>query len=79
MIKLVIRFVTLATFAMALIAALSFTPASAMDGAGSGGGDPASDIAKYGPPSYPPSSYLGQPGIKATHKIRKTTKRSSIR
>ena len=77
MIKLVIRFVTLATLPMALIAAPSFTPASAMDG---GGGDPAKDTTNYAwPPSYPPSSHPRQSDIMATHKVKKTTKRSSIR
>ena len=66
MIKLVIRFVTLATLPMALIAAPSFTPASAMDG---GGGDPAKDTTNYAwPPSYPPSSHPRQSDIMATHR-----------
>ena len=79
MIKLVLRFVTLATFLMALIAAPSVTPAFAAGGGGGGGGgggDPSSSI--YPAPSYPPSSYPRRSGIKATHKIKKTTKQSSI-
>ena len=69
MIKLVLRFVTRATFLMALIAAPSLTPAFA---AGGGGGDPSSTA--YPAPSSPPSSYPRRSGIKATHKIKKTTK-----
>jgi len=71
MTKLVLRCVTQGTFLMVLIAALSFTPAFAM-----GGG--------YAPPPSllrldPPSSYPRRSGIKATHKIKKNTKESSIR
>jgi hypothetical protein len=83
MIKLMLRFVTLTTFLMALIGAPSFTPAFAMDGGGGGGGggggDPASSSAIYPAPPYPPSSYPRRWGTKATHKVKKTTKRSSIR
>jgi hypothetical protein len=81
MIKLMLRFVTLTTFLMALIGGPSFTPAFAMDGGGGGGGgggDPASSSAIYPAPPHPPSSYPGR-GTKATHKVKKTTKRSSIR
>src|ERR1700681_1685248 len=77
MIKLVLRFVTLAMFLMALIAAPSLTPAfAAGGGGGGGGGDPSATI--YPAPSYPPSSYPRRSSIKATHKIKKTTKQSSI-
>jgi hypothetical protein len=79
MIKLTLRFVMLATFLTALIAAPSFTPAVAMDGGGGGGGDPASSSAIYPAPSYPPASYPRRWGTKATHKVKKTTRQSSIR
>jgi hypothetical protein len=80
MTKLVLRCVTQGTFLMALIAALSFTPAFAMGGGGGGGG-------VGGAGTYPssllrldaPSSYPRRSGIKATHKIKKNTKESSIR
>ena len=78
MTKLVLRCVTQGTFLMALIAGLSFTPAFAMGGGGGGGGGggsvPASLLRLD-----PPSSYPRRSGIKATHKIKKTTKESSIR
>jgi hypothetical protein len=73
MTKLVLRCVTQGTFLMALIAALSFTPAFAMGGGG-GGGVP-SGLLRLDPPS----SYPKRSGIKATHKIKKNTKESSIR
>jgi hypothetical protein len=73
MIKPVLRLVTLATFLMALIVAPSFTPAFAMEG----GANPATDSAVYAAPSYPPSSYPTRSGVKATHKIKKTARRSS--
>jgi tetratricopeptide (TPR) repeat protein len=77
MIKLVLRFVTLATFLMALIAAPSLTPAFAAGGGGGGGGvDPSSTI--YPAPSYPPSSYPRRSGTKTTHKVKKASKQSSI-
>jgi hypothetical protein len=77
MTKLVLRCVTQGTFLMALIAALSFTPAFAMGGGGGGGGG-------GGVPSGllrldPPSSYPRRSGIKATHKIKKNTKHSTTR
>jgi hypothetical protein len=65
MTKLVLRCVTQGTFVMALIAALSFTPAFAM-------GYPSSLLRLDAPSSYP-----RRPGIKATHKIKKNTKESS--
>ena len=78
MADLMIRIVTLATCSIALIAALSFTPAFAMGGGGGGGGGggsvPASLLRLD-----PPSSYPRRSGIKATHKIKKNTKESSIR
>ena len=77
MIKLVIRFVTLATFLMALIATPSLTPAfAAGGGGGGGGGEPSSSM--YTAPSYPPSSYPKRSGTRATHKVKKTNKQSSI-
>jgi hypothetical protein len=84
MTKLVLRCVTQGTFVMALIAALSFTPAFAMGGGGGGGGGGGvpSGLLRLDPPSsYPPSSYPRRSGIKATHKIKKNTntKESSIR
>ena len=84
MTKLVLRCVTQGTFLMALIAALSFTPAFAMGGGGGGGGV-GGGVGGAG--TYPssllrldaPSSYPRRSGIKATHKIKKNTKESSIR
>jgi hypothetical protein len=81
MTKLMLRCVTQGTVLMALIAALSFTPAFAMGGggagggAGGGGGTCLSSLLRLDPPS----SYPRRSGIKATHKIKKTTKESSIR
>jgi hypothetical protein len=77
MTKLVLRCVTQGTFLMALNAALSFTPAFAMGGGGGVGGAgtyPSSLLRLDAPSSYPRRS-----GIKATHKIKKNTKESSIR
>ena len=77
MTKLVLRCVTQGTFLMALIAALSFTPAFAMGGGGGGGGVggggtyPSSLLRLDAPSSYP------RPGIKTTHKIKKKTKESA--
>jgi hypothetical protein len=82
MTKLVLRCVTQGTFLMALIAALSFTPAFAMGGGGGAGGGAVGGGGTY-PSSLlrldPPSSYPRWSGIKASHKIKKTTKESSIR
>src|SRR3954447_5421548 len=66
----VIRFVTLATFSMALIAVPSFTPVLA---AGGGGGDGAESTSP--PSSGPPAS-----DTKATraHKSKKSSKQSSF-
>jgi hypothetical protein len=64
MTKLVLRCVTQGTFVMALIAALSFTPAFAM-------GYSSSLLRLDAPSSYP------RPGIKTTHKIKKKTKESA--
>jgi hypothetical protein len=79
MIKLVTRFVTLATFLMALITAPSLTPVFAAGGGGGGGGGDASSAMDPGP-SYPPSSYPKRSGTKATQKAKKsnTNKQSSI-
>jgi len=64
MTRIVLRCVTQGTFVMALIAALSFTPAFAM-------GYPSFLLRLDAPSSYP-----RRPGIKATHKIKKNTKES---
>ena len=74
MTKLVLRCVTQGTFLTALIAALSFTPAFGGSGGIGGGGVPAGLLRLD-----PPSSYPRRSGIKATHKIKKNTKESSIR
>ena len=83
MTKLVLRCVTQGTLLMALIAALSFTPAFAMGGGGGGGGGGGVGGAGTYPSSLlrldAPSSYPRRSGIKATHKIKKNTKESSIR
>ncbi len=82
MTKLVLRCVTQGTFLMALIAALSFTPAFAMGGEGMllvQGGVPAGLLRLDPPPSSPPSSYPTRSGIKATHKVKKNAKHSGIR
>jgi hypothetical protein len=82
MTKLVLMCVTQGTFLMALIAALSFTPAFAMGGGGGGAGGGVGGGGTY-PSSLlrldAPSSYPRRSGIKATHKIKKNTKESSIR
>jgi hypothetical protein len=77
MTKLVLRCATQGTVLMALIAALSFTPAFAMGGGGAvgGGGTYPSSLLRLDPPS----SYPRRSGIKASHKIKKTTEESSIR
>jgi hypothetical protein len=77
MTKLMLGCATQGTFLMALIAALSFTPAFAMGGGGAvgGGGTCLASLLRLDPPS----SYPRRSGIKATHKIKKTTKESSIR
>jgi Flp pilus assembly protein TadD len=72
MIKSIIRFATLAMFLVVLTAAPSLTPAF---GAGGGGEPPPST---YPPSSYPPSSKPQPSGTKATHKVKKTSKQSSI-
>jgi hypothetical protein len=89
MTKLVLRCVTQGTFLMALIAALSFTPAFAMGGGGGGGGGAGGGAGGGvgGGGTFPssllrldaPSSYPRRSGTKATHKIKKNTKESSIR
>jgi len=70
MIKLAIKFGTLATFLMALISASSLTPASAAGGGGGGGGggDP------YGSPY---SSTTPSPDTKATRTTHKGKKKPS--
>ncbi len=75
MIKLAIKLGTLAPVLMALSTAPSLTPALAAGGGGGGGG--ASSAMDPGP-SYPPSSYPKRSGTKATHKVKKTNKQSSI-
>jgi hypothetical protein len=80
MTKLVLRCVTQGTFLTALIAALSFTPAFAFGGGGgAGAGGVPAGLLRLDPPPSPPSSYPRRSGIKATHKIKKNTKESSIR
>jgi hypothetical protein len=76
MIKAVIKLGTLATFLVALSTAPSPTPAFA---AGGGGGEPPSAYPASSYPPSAPSSYPKRSGTKATHKVKKTTKRSSIR
>jgi len=76
MTKLVLRCVTQGTFLTALIAVLSFTPAFSFGGGGVGGGGVPAGLLRLDPP---PSSYPRRSGIKATHKIKKNTKESSIR
>jgi tetratricopeptide (TPR) repeat protein len=73
MIKLVVKLGTLATFLVAMNTASSLMPAFA---AGGGGGE-ASSVMDPGP-SYPPSSYPKRSGTKATHRVKKTSKQSSI-
>ena len=66
-----IKFVTLATFSMAVIAAPSFTPVFAAGGGGGGGGAETTN---------PSSSSTPAPGAKATraHKSKKASKQSSF-
>jgi hypothetical protein len=78
MTRLVLRFVTLGTFLMVLIAVPSFTQAFAMGGGGTGGGGSYPDSLMRLDPPEPPSSYPRRSGIKSTHKIKKTTRQSSI-
>jgi tetratricopeptide (TPR) repeat protein len=83
MIKLVIKLGTLATFLMALSTAPWLTPAFAAGGGGGGGGGGEASSAmdpgpSYPPSSHPPSSHPQRPGTKATQKVKKTSKQSSI-
>src|SRR6516164_496753 len=76
MIKLVIRFVTLATFLVAMIAPPVGKPVFAAGGGGGGGGgggDPSAGTYGSGSPSYP-----SRPATKATQKGKKTHHQSSI-
>jgi len=70
--SMLIRFVTLATFSMALIAAPSFTPVFAAGGGGGGGGG--------GGESANPTSTSPPADTKATraHKSKKSSKQSSF-
>ncbi len=73
-----IRIATLATCSIGLIAAFSLTPVVAAGGGGGGGGG-GGEI--YGPTTYssppgPPAAYPRQPGTKATHRAKKTSKQS---
>jgi len=80
MIKLVIKLGTLATFLMALSTAPWLTPAFAAGGGG-GGGEASSAMdpgPSYPPSSHPPSSHPQRPGTKATQKVKKASKQSSI-
>jgi hypothetical protein len=79
MTKLVLRCVTQGTFLTALIAVLSFTPAFSFGGGGVGGGGVPAGLLRLDRPPSPTSSYPRRSGIKATHKIKKNTKESSIR
>src|SRR6476660_2653902 len=78
MIKLAIKLGTLAPVLVALSTAPSLTPALAAGGGGGGGGGGEASPAMNPGPSYPPSSYPKQSGTKATHKVKKTNKQSSI-
>ncbi len=71
--NLVIRFVTLATFTMALTIVLPSLPSAFAAGGGGGGGD--SNPMSTTPPSNPPPA-----GAKATHthKSKKSSKQSSF-
>jgi tetratricopeptide (TPR) repeat protein len=55
MLKLVLRFVTLATFLMGLIAAPSAVPVFAAGGGGGGGGGPGEDNMRTSPPAAAPA------------------------
>jgi tetratricopeptide (TPR) repeat protein len=74
MIKLVIKLGMLATFLVAMSTAPSLTPAFAAGGGGGGGVENDMDQGR----TPPPSSYPRRTGIKATHKVKKTSKQSSI-
>ena len=81
MMKLAIKLGTLAPILMALSTAPSLTPAFAAGGGGGGGGEASSAMnpgPSYPPSSYPPSSYPKRSGTKATQKVKKTNKQSSI-
>jgi tetratricopeptide (TPR) repeat protein len=73
MIRLMMRFLALAAFLMAPIAAPSLTPAFAAGGGG--GGEDASAMVN---PSVQPSSPLQRPATKATHRVKKSSKQSGI-
>jgi tetratricopeptide (TPR) repeat protein len=75
MIKLVFKLGTLATFLVAMNTASSLTPALA---AGGGGGGGEATSAMDPGPSSPPSSSPKRSGTKTTHKVKKTSKQSSI-
>ena len=81
MTKSVLRCATLGTFLMALIAAPSSTLAFAIGAVGGVGGVGSSpdSLLRLDPPSPAPSSHLRRSGIKATHKVKKTSKESGIR
>ena len=69
-----IRFVTLATFSMALIAAPSLTPVFAAGGGGGGGGGGGAEATNPTSTSPPPSD----PKATHTHKSKKSSKQSSF-
>jgi tetratricopeptide (TPR) repeat protein len=75
LIKPATKFVTLATFLMTLFATSSLIPAFAAGGGGGGGG--AEPPSAY-PAPYPPAAYPQRPGRKATQKVKKPNKQSSI-
>ena len=72
--KRVIKCVTRGALLTALTAVLSTPPSLAAVA----GGIPAG-LLRLDPPVPPPSSYPRRSGIKATHKIKKTVRHSSIR
>ena len=76
MTKSLVRFVALATFSMALIAAPSLTPTFAAGGGGGGGGEIYGPTTFSAPPTPPSAAYPQRPGAKATHRVKKTSKQS---
>ena len=74
MTKLFARFVTLALFAMALIAAPSLVPAFAAGG----GGGPGADPTVTEPPASAPTSSPKQPNARTAPKVKKPSKQSNL-
>jgi len=75
MIKSFARFVALASFSMALIAAPSLVPAFAAGGGGGPGADP---TVTEPPASSPTSSSPKQPNARTAPQVKKTSKQSSF-